>query len=266
MSATAEIIGTDPILLRHDANGITTLTLNRPKKFNALSEEMLSALQDALDTVAQDDSVKVVVVAGAGKAFCGGHDLKEMRSRPDLEYYQYLFKKCSDMMLTMTAMPQPVIARIHGIATAAGCQLVANADLAVASTSATFATSGVNLGLFCATPGVPLSRNILRKHAMEMLLTGDFISADTAARLGLVNRVVEADGLDSAVDDLARHIADRPAVAVRTGKRMFYEQIDKDLAEAYNLAADVMARNMMAGDTVEGIDAFIEKREPAWKR
>lgn len=265
MSTNAENIHTQPVLLREDAENVATLTLNRPGKFNALSEDMLTALQEALDGVAQDDSVKVVVLAGTGKAFCGGHDLKEMRSQPDEDYYRYLFNKCSDMMLTMTRMPQPVIAKVHGIATAAGCQLVANADLAVASTNATFATSGVNLGLFCATPGVPLARNTLRKHAMEMLLTGDFIDADTAARLGLVNRVVEPDRLDAEVNELAVHIATRPAIAVRTGKRMFYKQLDKDLESAYRFAADTMARNMMAEDTAEGIDAFIEKRSPAWK-
>lgn len=265
MSTTAGIIEPEPILLRNDTNGIATLTLNRPNKFNALSEDMLGALQDGLDAIADDKSVKVVVLAGAGKAFCGGHDLKEMRARPDQDYYRFLFNKCSDMMLSMTQIPQPVIARVHGIATAAGCQLVANADLAVASSNAKFATSGVNLGLFCATPGVPLSRNILRKHAMEMLLTGDFISADEAARLGLINRVAEPDQLDKAVNDLAVHIAKRPAVAVRTGKQMFYKQIDKELAEAYRFAAEIMAQNMMADHTVEGIDAFIEKRDPAWK-
>lgn len=265
MSTSAENVPTEPVLLREDAGGITTLTLNRPGKFNALSEEMLKAMQDALDELAPDDSVKVVVIAGAGKAFCGGHDLKEMRSRPDVDYYRHLFNQCSDMMLTMTQIPQPVIARVHGIATAAGCQLVANADLAVASSKATFATSGVTLGLFCATPGVPLSRNVLRKHAMEMLLTGDFVSAETAAQLGLINRVAEPDQLDSAVGELAERIASRPAIAIRTGKQMFYKQIDKELESAYRFAADIMASNMVAGDTIEGIDAFIEKRTPSWK-
>ena len=266
MSTNAADITQPPLLLRENLDGVTTLTLNRPEKFNALSEDMLTALQQALDLLKEDDATNVVVLAAAGRAFCGGHDLKEMRSNPDVEYYSHLFNKCSDMMVTMTQIPQPVIAKVHGIATAAGCQLVANADLAVASGNATFATSGVNLGLFCATPGVPLSRNILRKHAMEMLLTGDFISAETAARLGLVNRVVEPDRLDAEVYALAAQIADRPAVAVRTGKQMFYKQIDKELESAYRFAADVMARNMMAADTTEGIDAFIEKRNPKWKR
>lgn len=265
MSTSAENINVEPILIRSDAKGISTLTLNRPDQFNALSEEMLDELQTALSDIAGDDSIRVIIIAGAGKAFCGGHDLKEMRSRPDEEYYRFLFNKCSAMMLTMTQIPQPVIARVHGTATAAGCQLVANADLAVASTTATFATSGINLGLFCSTPGVPLSRNVLRKHAMEMLLTGDFITAEKAEHLGLVNRVVEPDLLDSQVMSMARHIAARPAIAVRTGKQMFYKQIDRELKEAYDFAADVMARNMMAAETAEGIDAFIEKREPAWK-
>jgi len=266
MSTNAEDIGQEPLLLREDVDSIATLTLNRPEKFNALSEDMLTALQEALDSLAEDETVNVVVLAAAGKAFCGGHDLKEMRSNPDVDYYKYLFNKCSDMMLSMTKIPQPVIARVHGIATAAGCQLVATADLAIASSSATFATSGVTLGLFCSTPGVALSRNVLRKHAMEMLLTGDFIPAGEAAQLGLVNRVVQPDRLDAEVYGLAAHIADRPAVAVRTGKQMFYEQIDKELEAAYRYAAEVMAQNMMAGDTAEGIDAFIEKRNPAWKR
>lgn len=265
MNANTEKVNAEPILLREDTESIATLTLNRPGKFNALSEDMLTALQQALDALARDDSVKVVVLAGMGKAFCGGHDLKEMRSQPDEGYYRHLFNKCNDMMLTMTQIPQPVIAKVHGIATAAGCQLVANADLAVASKNATFATSGVNLGLFCATPGVQLARNVLRKHAMEMLLTGDFIDADTATRLGLVNRVVEPERLDAEVNELATHIATRPAVAVRTGKQMFYKQLDKELESAYRFAADIMARNMMAADTAEGIDAFIEKRSPAWK-
>lgn len=265
MSRPAESSHDDRILLRTEASGIVTLTMNRPSQFNALSEDMLDELQSQLDSLLDDKSARVVILTARGKAFCGGHDLKEMRARPDEDYYRYLFNKCSKMMLTMTQIPQPVIARVHGVATAAGCQLVANADLAVASTAATFATSGINLGLFCSTPGVPLSRNILRKHAMEMLLTGDFISADRAAALGLVNRVVEMDQLDAEVADLAQHIAARPAVAVRTGKQMFYQQIDKELKPAYEYAAEVMASNMMAADTAEGIDAFIEKREPGWK-
>jgi enoyl-CoA hydratase/carnithine racemase len=265
MTQAAESLAREPILLREDDNGITTLTLNRPRQYNTLSEAMLTALHDTLKDIEQDDSVRVVILAGAGKAYCAGHDLKEMRARPDQEYYRELFRKCSEMMLTMNRIPQPIIARVHGIATAAGCQLVATADLAVASTEASFATSGINVGLFCATPGVPLSRNILRKHAMEMLLTGEFISAEGAARLGLVNRAVEPGLLDERVMSLARHITDRSPVAVRTGKQMFYRQIDKELESAYDFAAEVMACNMMAEDAAEGIDAFIEKRDPVWR-
>ena len=266
MSSTADQTRRESLLLREDRGAIATLTLNRPDKFNALSEDMLTAMQDALDDLRQDRAVRVVVLAAAGRAFCGGHDLKEMRSKPKLHYYKYLFNKCSDMMLAMTRIPQPVIARVQGVATAAGCQLVANADLAVASNEAAFATSGVSLGLFCSTPGVPLSRNVHRKHALEMLLTGDFISAERAAEIGLVNRVAAPERLDEEVYALAARIAERPAVAVRTGKQMFYKQITKGLEGAYRFAADVMAENMMAPDTMEGIDAFIEKRDPTWKK
>lgn len=254
-----------PVLLREDRDGITTLTLNRPKQYNSLSEALLSALQESLNAIAEDESVRVVVLAGAGKAFCAGHDLKQMRSHPDKEYYRRLFRSCSDMMLTMTRIPQPIIARVHGIATAAGCQLVATCDLAVASRNASFATSGINVGLFCSTPGVPLSRNVLRKHAMQMLLTGEFVSAERAAQLGLINRAVEPEALDEEVLALARHIAARSPVAVRTGKQMFYRQIDKQLEAAYEYACEVMAGNMMAEDAGEGIDAFLQKRDPHWR-
>ncbi len=254
-----------PILLRHDEEGIATLTLNRPKQYNALSEALLAALQESLDEIAKDESVRVLILAGAGKAFCTGHDLREMRANPNKEYYRALFSKCSHMMLTMTHIPQPIIARVHGIATAAGCQLVATCDLAVASRDASFATSGINVGLFCSTPGVPLSRNVLRKHAMEMLLTGKFISADDAAKLGLVNHVVDPDVLDDQVLTLARAIATRSPVAVRTGKQMFYRQIDQELETAYEYACEVMATNMMAEDAGEGIDAFLQKRDPKWR-
>lgn len=254
-----------PVLLREDGEGITTLTLNRPKQYNALSEELLTALRETIGAIGQDDSVRVVVLAGTGKAFCAGHDLKEMRERPERDYYRDLFRRCSDMMLTMTRIPQPIIAKVHGMATAAGCQLVATCDLAVASRDARFATSGINVGLFCSTPGVPLSRNVLRKHAMEMLLTGEFISADAAAQLGLVNRVVDPDLLHEAVMALARHITARSPVAVRTGKQMFYRQIDQQLEAAYEYACEVMAENMMADDVSEGIDAFIQKRDPVWR-
>ena len=252
------------ILLRSDARGVATLTLNRPKQYNALSEELLAELQSVLEAIEQDESVRVVVIAGSGAAFCAGHDLKQMRANPNQDYYQKLFAQCSRMMLTLTRIPQPVIARVHGIATAAGCQLVAQCDLAVASDSARFAVSGINVGLFCSTPSVPLGRNVLRKPAMEMLLTGEFIDALTAKDYGLVNRVAPADQLDQAVADLAQRIIAKSPVAVSVGKRMFYRQLEMGLAEAYDYAAQTMACNMMAADAGEGIDAFIERRPPQW--
>jgi enoyl-CoA hydratase/carnithine racemase len=255
----------EPPLLRHDDDGIVTLTLNRPRQYNALSDALLGEMQSQLDAIAGAPAVRVVVIAGAGPAFCAGHDLKEMRARPDQAYYRDLFQRCSRMMITITQMPQPVIARVHGIATAAGCQLVATCDLAVATPAARFATSGINVGLFCSTPAVALSRNVSEKHAFEMLMTGDFIDADSALRYGLVNRVVPAGELDKAVTDLARNIAGKSAVAVAAGKRLFYRQRDLDLSAAYDVAAETMACNMMAEDVGEGIDAFMQKRPPVWK-
>lgn len=263
----AEHLGREPVVLREDRDdGITTLTLNRPNQYNALSEELLAALQQRTDELMNDDSVRVVILAGNGKAFSAGHDLKEMRSKHDEEYYRRLFKQCSNVMLGLLSLPQPVIARVHGMATAAGCQLVATCDLAVASTEAKFAVSGVNLGLFCSTPGVALSRNVSRKRAFEMLITGEFIDAQTASDWGLVNRAVSPDKLEEEVMSLAGVIAAKTPVAVRTGKRMFYEQIVKDLPEAYAYAGEIMTCNMMEEDTVEGVDAFIEKRKPSWHR
>ena len=264
-AASAAAPANEPLLLRHDDRGIVTLTLNRPHQYNALSDALLSELQSQLDVIAGDPAVRVVVIAGTGRAFCAGHDLKEMRTRPDQSYYRDLFGRCSRMMLTITQMPQPVIARVHGIATAAGCQLVATCDLAVAAPEARFATSGINVGLFCSTPAVALSRNVSDKRAFEMLMTGDFIVADTALRYGLINRVVAADALDKAVADLAGRIAGKSAVAVATGKRLFYRQRDLDLSAAYDVAAETMACNMMAEDVGEGIDAFMQKRAPVWK-
>jgi enoyl-CoA hydratase/carnithine racemase len=255
----------EAVLLRHEKDGILTLTLNRPRQYNALSEELLGQLQTQLDAVAGDATMRVVVLAGAGPAFCAGHDLKEMRARPDHAYYRDLFERCSRMMLTIAQIPQPVIARVHGIAAAAGCQLVAACDLAVAGVEARFATSGINVGLFCSTPAVPLSRNIASKHAFEMLMTGDFIDAETALRYGLVNRVVPAADLDRSVTDLARRIADKSPVAVAAGKRLFYRQRELNPAAAYDIAAAAMACNMMAEDTGEGIDAFLQKRPPVWR-
>jgi enoyl-CoA hydratase/carnithine racemase len=271
MSEVAELTKTEsaqmrePILLREDKDGITTLTLNRPKQYNALSEAMLAALQAELDEIAQNESVRVLVLAAAGKAFCAGHDLKEMRTKPNQAYYNELFKQCSRMMLSINRLPQPVIARVQGLATAAGCQLVATCDLAVAVESARFATSGINVGLFCSTPAVAVSRNLPRKQALEMLLTGDFIDAQTALQWGLVNRVVPAEALDTAVESLARTIVSKSAVAVKTGKQMFYRQLGLGLAEAYGYAAEVMACDMMSEDAAEGIDAFIQKRPANWQ-
>ena len=255
----------DPILLRSDQNGVATLTMNRPKQFNALSQTMLSALQQELDAIAADEAVRVVVIAGNGKAFCAGHDLKEMRSHPDEEWQHALFDQCSHMMMTINRLPQPVIARVHGLATAAGCQLVAACDLAVAVDTATFATSGLRVGLFCSTPSVAVSRNLGRKKAMEILLTGDFMDAATAEREGLINYAVPADQLDATVQRLADAIVAKSSYAVASGKRMFYQQLEMDMADAYTYAAGVMACDMMATDAAEGIDAFIQKRPPVWQ-
>ena len=255
----------EPILLREDREGVATLTLNRPASLNALSEEMLGELQAALDALAADESIRVVVLAGAGRAFCAGHDLKQMRAHPDQDYYIRLFATCSRMMLSLTRIPQPVIARVHGIAAAAGCQLVATCDLAVASEEARFATNGINVGLFCSTPAVALSRNLQRKRAFELLVTGDVIDARTALADGLVNRVVPANELDGAVMALAGKIADKTPIAVTAGKKMYYRQLEMGLEQAYAFAGEVMAGNMMAEDVAEGIDAFSEKRKPVWK-
>jgi len=253
-------------LLRTDrGDGLTTLTLNRPGQFNSLSREMLTALQSELDAIAADETVRVVVIAGAGKAFCAGHDLKEMRANHSKEFMQALFRQCGELMLTITRLPQPVIARVHGIATAAGCQLVSMCDLAVAADVAKFAVSGINVGLFCSTPAVGLARNLGRKAALEMLLTGDFIDAMEARAKGLVNRVVPADALDAEIERLAGSILAKSAVAVRLGKGMFYKQLEMGLADAYDYAGEVMACNMMSEDAGEGIDAFMQKRKPAYK-
>ena len=255
----------DPLVLRSDrADGLTTLTLNRPGQFNSLSKEMLTAIKGELDAIAADEAVRVVVIAGAGKAFCAGHDLKEMRANHDKGFMQALFRQCGELMLTLTRMPQPVIARVHGIATAAGCQLVSMCDLAVAADVARFAVSGINVGLFCSTPAVGLARNLGRKSALEMLLTGDFIDAMEAKSKGLVNRVVPADALDAEVERLVQSILAKSAVAVRIGKGMFYKQLEMGLSEAYDYASEVMACNMMSEDAGEGIDAFMQKRKPEY--
>lgn len=265
MSTADPHTGTESPLLLREGDAITTLTLNRPRQYNSLSEDLLAVLQENLDSIAKDDRVRVVILAAAGKAFCAGHDLKEMRARPDKAYQKELFQTCSRMMLSLLELPQPVIAKVHGIATAAGCQLVAACDLAVASTAARFATSGINVGLFCYTPGVALSRNVPRKQALEMLLTGDFITAERAVEMGLVNKAVPPEQLDAATLELAQKITDKSAVAVRRGKATFYRQLEEDLVTAYEDASESHACNMQAEDALEGIDAFIEKRTPTWR-
>ena len=255
----------EPILLRHDEKGVTTLTLNRPAQFNALSEKLLVELQAAFDALAADATIRAVVIAGAGKAFCAGHDLKQMRDNPGKDYQRKLFRQCGRVMTSITKMPQPVIARVHGIATAAGCQLVAMCDLAVAADAAKFAVSGINVGLFCSTPAVALARNMGRKQAMEMLLTGDFIDAAEAQRRGLVNRVAPLAQLDVEVKKLTDSILAKSPVAVGMGKQLFYSQLEMGLEGAYQLASETMACNMMAADAAEGIDAFMQKRKPTWK-
>ena len=257
----------EPVLVRsQDARGVVTLTLNRPRAFNTLSEAMLAALQREFDSIAGDESVRVVVLAAEGKAFCAGHDLKQMRATPSLNYYQRLFAQCSRVMLAVQRLPVPVVARVHGIATAAGCQLVAMCDLAVASSTAKFAVSGVNLGLFCSAPGVALSRNVLRKAAFEMLVTGDFISAEEAKEHGLINRVAEPEQLDAEVEKLVASIIAKPRVAVAMGKELFYRQAELGITAAYEAAGETMACNMMDEAALEGVQAFMEKRLPRWKQ
>lgn len=255
----------EPYVLRTDRDGIATLTLNRGERFNALSEDMLAALQVEFKAISGDAQVRVVVLAAAGKAFCAGHDLKQMHAHPDERYYQDLFEQCSKLMLTLQELPQPVIARVHGLATAAGCQLVAMCDLAVASEQARFAVSGVNIGLFCATPAVALSRNVSRKQALEMLLTGEFIDAHTALQYGLINRVVPDAMLDATIAGLTASIVAKPAIAIRMGKQLFYKQAEMGIAAAYQLAGRSMACNMMDETAQEGVQAFLEKRHPDWR-
>ena len=256
----------NPILLQsRDARGVVTLTLNDPARFNALGDEMLAALQAALAAIAQDDSVCAVVLAANGRAFCAGHNLKDMAAHPDKAWYQELFNRCTRVMLAIQKLPMPVIARVQGMATAAGCQLVAQCDLAVTVDSARFGVNGIDVGLFCATPSVPLVRNLLPKQAMEMLLTGGFISADEARARGLVNRVVAADALDAAVEELVQSIVSKPRAAIAAGKELFYRQRELGIEAAYQLAGQTMACNMMWDETQEGVQAFIEKREPSWR-
>lgn len=256
----------DPILLHsRDDRGVHTLTLNTPKAFNALSEAMLAALSSALDEVARDELSRLVVLAAAGKAFCAGHNLKEMKAHPSLAYYQQLFAQCSRMMMQIQRLPVPVIARVQGLATAAGCQLVAQCDLAVAVEEARFGVNGIDVGLFCATPSVPLVRNVPTKVAMEMLLTGEFMSAQEARARGLVNRVVAADALDAEVERLAASILAKPREAIAMGKAVFYQHRETGIEAAYQLAGQTMACNMVHDVAQEGVQAFIEKRSPSWK-
>jgi len=253
------------VLLREDAGGVATLTLNRPEQYNALSAALIAALQSALRDLADNESVRVVVIAGAGKGFCAGHDLKEIHEHADPAFVKDVFERCRQLMMALTRLPQPVIARVHGPAYAAGCQLVAQCDLAVAATDARFATSGVNYGVFCSTPGVSLSRNIPRKLAMEMLLTGDPIDAATAAARGLVNRVVPTKDLDAEVQRLAQSIIAKSAAVVAAGKKVFYEQAEKAMDQAYRDATAAMVDIVRSKDGQEGIAAFAEKRKPRWK-
>ncbi|MGH6624863.1 MAG: enoyl-CoA hydratase [Burkholderiaceae bacterium] len=252
------------VVATRDQRGVVTLMLNRPQQFNALSEEMMAALKAELVAIAADSSARVVVIAGQGKAFCPGHDLKQMKARPELAYYQRLFAQCVTLMMSIQQLPVPVIARVHGIATAAGCQLVAMCDLAVAASEAKFAVSGINVGLFCSTPAVALSRNIGRKEAFEMLVTGEFIDAETARQRGLVNRVVPAAELDAEIEKLVASILTKPASALAMGKQLFYRQLESGIEAAYQLAGQTMACNMIDPVAQEGVQAFMEKRAPQW--
>jgi enoyl-CoA hydratase/carnithine racemase len=253
------------LVLRSDSDEVTTLTLNRPKQFNAINGAMLVEMQAALDAIAADSTVRVVVIAGAGRAFCPGHDLKEMLANSTVEFIGDLFRRCCDVMLSIRRLPQPVIAKVHGIATAAGCQIVAACDLAVAADDARFATSGINFGLFCATPGVPVSRNISQKRAFEMLLTGAFIDAPTALAWGLLNRTAAPAHLDASVAALARQLKEKPRSVVAAGKRFFYRQLEQKLEQAYVDASAVITANMLSDDGQEGVSAFVEKRPPKWQ-
>lgn len=252
------------VIHTRDDRGVHTLVLNRPRSFNALSHDMLAALQSALDAIALDNTARVVVIAAVGKAFCAGHDLKDMRANPDVAYYQQLFAHCTRMMLTIQNLSVPVIAKVHGLATAAGCQLVAQCDLAVAASTASFGVNGIDVGLFCATPSVPLSRNIPAKLAMEMLLTGGFIAADEALARGLVNRVAPLDLLDAEVEKLLSSIVAKPRKAIAMGKALFYKQRETNIEAAYQLAGQTMACNMAHPTALEGVQAFIDKRKPVW--
>ncbi len=265
MATSKQAAGDAPLVLRQDEGGVVTLTLNRGERFNPLSEAMIAALDAQLEAVGRDRGARVVVLAGAGRGFCAGHDLKEMRAHSDDEAWQKkLFDDCSRMMLRVTEIPQPVVARVHGVATAAGCQLVSMCDLAVASEEARFALPGVNIGVFCSTPAVGVARNVGRKRAMEMLLTGELFDARTALAWGLVNRVVPPTSLDAEVARFTSAIVARSGKVVATGKRAFYRQIDRPIAAAYEVTRDSMACSVLEPEAAEGIDAFLEKRPARW--
>jgi enoyl-CoA hydratase/carnithine racemase len=263
-ATTAEIPDAAPRLLRKDRDAVATLSLNRPAKMNALSDGMLDELLAAFDDIAADRSVRAVIIAANGKAFCTGHNLKDIRANYTLDYQTQLFAKSSELMLSILRLPQPVIAKVHGMATAAGCQLVATCDIAIAGQSATFGTSGINNGLFCSTPAVALSRNVSRKHAMEMLLTGDFIDANRAEDIGLISQVVSDGELDAATGAMAEKLAAKSAYGLTLGKQGFYRQLEMGVSDAYAFTGAEMARNVMDRDAAEGFDAFIEKRAPVW--
>ena len=262
--SVSQLEAIQPVLVREDQDGIATLRLNRPQQLNALSEALLGALQEELDRIGRQPEVRCVVLAGAGSAFCAGHDLGEMQAPRALDYYQALFRRCSSFMQSIRALPVPVIARVQGVATAAGCQLVGACDLAIAADVARFAVSGINLGLFCSTPSVALSRNVATKRSFDMLVTGRFIDARTAADWGLINEAVPQAELDAAVARKCGEILGKSPAAVRYGKAMFYRQQEMPLDAAYEFAADIMARNMMEEDAEEGIAAFLSKRQPQW--
>ncbi len=265
MSRIAADISEEPVVLREDTAGICTLTMNRPHQYNALSEALIEALRQSFEAIASDPDVRVVVIAGAGPGFCAGHDLKEMSAQSEQDYFEDLFARCNQLMQEIIALPQPVIAKVHGLATANGCQLVSICDLAVAADTAKFALCGVRLGLFCSTPAVGVSRSLSRKRAFELLFTGAFVDANTAVRDGLINRAVPEEQLDAEVTRLAQSIIANPAVGVETGKKMFYRQLELGIEDAYDYAGGVMARNMISDDVREGISAFLQKREPRWR-
>lgn len=254
-----------PLVLYTEHDGVITLELNRPHQFNALSQELLQALQRHIETIGQNPQARLVILQAKGKAFCAGHDLKQMGTSPKLSYYQQLFTQCAQVMQGLQQLRIPVIAKVHGLATAAGCQLVASCDLVIASTQAQFAVSGINIGLFCSSPAVALSRNLSPKHAFDLLVTGRFIDAQTAMQWGLINQVVSPDQLDQAIQDKTTLILSKNATAIRYGKRLFYEQLEMPLTQAYAHAAQVMAQNMMEEDALEGLNAFIEKRPAHWQ-